>query len=145
VSLRNPSCLELSGQRTGVLGFWLFHFNQSSLQRDYAALCSGLKGSLRLLAEMSPAHRMLGLLEEEGEATSHKSCDSTFLCMPPETSAITLGETLETQKASHPVCSPSPRRTLVTIRGQSALRGTFVESTESLTQELIDNTEPEGP
>lgn len=50
--------------------------------------------------EMSSAHRMLGLLEEGEVVTSHKSCDSAYLCTSPETSATTVNDLRNTEGPS---------------------------------------------
>lgn len=155
VSLGNPCYLEFSGQRTGVLGsLGSFHIChpptlQTGSKKGCFCWCVSAnplnRGAVQLSGGDICNPQNTGAARGRGEVTSHTSHDSTYLCVPLETSAITLGETLETQKAPQPVHSPSPRRTVVTYQRVS---WPFVESTQAPTQllwEPIDNTEPEGP
>lgn len=155
--LGNPSCLELSGQRTGFPESCVLPTCDAQppckQEAGRAFFFSSIlasppnRGSMQLSAlaskeawdcpvETTPAHRTLELLEEEVEVTSPKSHDSTYLCMSRDTSAITLGETLATQKAPHLVHSHVPGELWSPSGDQSAPRGSSQAPTQECTASL---------
>lgn len=169
VSLGNSSCLELPVQRTGFLRSLrsIPHMTPTLLankkQEEPVSSISSEPVPSTVGLYSSLPRRKPGIVQWRGlhprepwsfEVTSHKFSDSTSACNQRPVPSPWV--TIETRKAPHPAHFPSPRRTLVTIRGLSAIgivTWPFVESkplwfppkSDTAAMGADRTTEPEGP